>query len=70
VDECMKQWDVANLKPDFLPAQAAQKKLLAYYTRLGKIVARQLREAKRSIPQEEAEDRYERLARNGAVPAK
>ena len=70
VDECMKQWDIANLKPDFLPAQDAQKKLLAYYDRLGKIAARQLREAKRSIPQEEADDRYQRLARNGAVPAK
>ena len=70
VDECMKQWDIASLKPDFLPAQEAQKKLLAYYDRLGKIVARQLREAKRNITQEEAEDRHKHLATNGAVPAK
>ena len=70
VDELMKVWDVANLKPDFLPAQDAQKRLLSYYNRLGKIVTRQLREAKRAITQEEAEDRYEHLVRNGAVPAK
>jgi acyl-[acyl-carrier-protein] desaturase len=70
VDECMKQWDIASLKPDFLPAQDAQKKLLAYYDRLGRIVARQMREAKRAITQEEAEDRYAHAVRNGAVPVK
>jgi hypothetical protein len=66
----MKQWDIASLKPDFLPAQDAQKKLLAYYDRLGRIVARQMRETKRAITQEEAEDRYAHAVRNGAVPVK
>ena len=70
IDEMVKIWDIKSLAPDYLPAQEAQRKLIAYHTRLGKIAARQMREKNRLIEQAEAEDRHAFGVKMGALPAR
>jgi acyl-[acyl-carrier-protein] desaturase len=68
VDELVKYWDIPNLKPDYLAAQDAQRELLAYHNRLGRIAARLNRQVGKTPSQEEAADRYQHAAKNGVLP--
>ena len=68
VDELVKYWDIPNLKPDYLPAQEAQRELLAYHNRLGRIAARLSRQTGKIPSQEETADRYKHGVKNGVLP--
>ena len=68
VDELVKYWEIASLKPDYLPAQDAQRELLAYHNRLGRIAARLNRLNGKPPAQEEAADRYQYEVRAGVLP--
>ncbi len=69
IDELVKYWDIPNLKPDYLPAQEAQREILAYHNRLGRIAARLNRQTSKIPTQEESADRYNHAVKNGVLPA-